>query len=62
MLSIIRSLIAEVLPRQPKPRSFRRRSLLDRTAQAPKPDNARETAAFGRRGHETAARGPKKGQ
>lgn len=54
MLDFIRSLVAEVLPQQPKPRKFRRRSLTDRRdAQEPRADE-REPVRFGRRGGSTA--------
>lgn len=54
MLDYIRSLIAEVLPAQPKPRRFKRRNLSDRSNSDTNPEGTelREAASFGRRGSE----------
>lgn len=50
MFKFVRNLIAEILPQQPTPRRFQRRSLLDKRNAARRSEAEQRPAVFGRRG------------
>lgn len=57
MFEYIRSLLAEIVPQQPKPRRFSRRRMPDKREADQRTEDERRPASFGKRGGERPAGG-----